>query len=113
MSNIPFNTVASVLVTGNVQQQVAQAIDRKTQAATRSERLLSQQNQRHAEEIEDPGEKSLEAIGEDNRGQSEQQRKKNSKRQAAAEVDIAGVAAAAAPAGDPTNPSTGALDISA
>ena len=112
MSNIPMNTVVSILATGNVQRQAAEAIDRNTHTVARSEKVLSLKNQRHAEEVEDPGDYGMGAIKDENRqnGQSQQQ----DSRHPAAKVDIAGVATPDpdAGAGIPTAKSVG-LDISA
>jgi len=112
VSQIPFNTVASVLNTSTVQKQAATAIDRKNQEVARSQKVQKVQSQRHAEEVEDPADYGLDSIRDEQRKQSGQQPDQDAKRQPAAEVEIAGMEAAPADPPSPDNPS-GGLDISA
>lgn len=111
VSNIPFNTVASVLMTTTVQTQSATAIDRKNQEALRSQKAQTVQTQRHAEEVEDPGDYGLDSIQEEHRGQTGQQQEQKGKRQAAAQVEIEGVTSDEADSQKAEG--AGGLDISA
>lgn len=116
MSNIPFNTVASVLGTSSVQRQVANAIDRAKHDSARAQRVQFQKSLQHTEQVEDPGDEGLKGILDQQQKSSHQQREEQ-ERQTSAKVEIAGVEgeepegpaapAAEKPAGPPR------LDISA
>lgn len=65
MSNIPFNTVASILNTGTVQRQAAATQSKRTQDEQRDTEKFKIEAARHAEQVTDLEDTTVDAIGEE------------------------------------------------
>lgn len=102
MSNIPFNTIASVLNTGGVQRQAAAGQAKRTQDEQQSKEVFKIETQRHVEEVEDLDETAVDAVGEEQEKHGSQDKKKQKKGEGEPEprevVDIAQLSAEAAKA---------------
>ena len=123
VSNIPFNTIASVLNVGNVQRQGAATQAKRTQDEKQVQQAFKAETERHAEEVEDPGDTAVDKIGEEPDHHNEQKKKKRRKHEEESVLEVTDVAqfsaeAAKAPAVTerpkvPAVPQHKALDISA
>jgi hypothetical protein len=74
VSNIPFNTIASVLATSGVQRQNAAVQAKRTQDDQRVQQVFKVQTDRRAEEVADVGDTVIDSIG-DEPDKHNQQRK--------------------------------------
>jgi|GEM_PF-5932074 len=85
MSNIPFNTVASVLATAPASRQAAAGNVRRSHEALRAQRVQAQTSVRHMEEVEDLDEKAVDSVGDEqekrNQGEGFQRRKEEPEEQ--------------------------------
>ena len=109
MSNIPFNTVASVLGSTTVARQLASAQDKKVHEQIRSQRQVVAATELSREEVDDPGNHDLQQVHDEDKGHGEQKRRK--RRPTQEQVDIEGIEVPAQPPMEP--PPASHLDISA
>ena len=109
MSNIPFNTVASVLGSTTVARQLGSAQDKKVQEQIRSQRQVAAATEVSREEVDDPGNHELQQVHDEDKGHGEQKRRR--KRSAGEQVDIEGIEVQESP--PVVKPAASHLDISA
>ncbi len=74
MSNIPFNTISSVLASTGLSQQVGSTRARETQEATRAQRIQQLKTAQHSETIEDFDDTAVEATKDQPQHKNPQQR---------------------------------------
>lgn len=102
VSNIPFNTIASILTTGSVQRQTAATAAKRTQDDKQVQQVFKVQTDRRAEEVEDPGNNEVDALHDEPDKHNQQQKRKQQQHEDAAPqrevVDIAQLSAEAAKA---------------
>lgn len=101
VSNIPFNTIASVLNTAGVQRQQAATAAKRTQDEQRTGQVFKAETERHAQQVEDPGDTNIDRIGDEPDKHNDQQKKKHAKHEQEQErevIDIAVISAEGAQA---------------
>ncbi len=115
VSSIPFNTVASVLGTNQAQRQAAASLDKNVHDAARSEKLQSQLNRDHIEQVEDSAQYGVVNVRDEGGGKNRDEEQPG--RRKGERVEIAGVETEKTDAADggltAGSAADGRLDISA